>query len=100
MLPVACGDTGVGCEVAVTKQREAEAFLGRLVTDAQMRRAFFCDLDRSLPSQAYDVGPRVIDALRGLGEEPLAVFAATMDRSILRAAIVEVAAPVTQELKI
>lgn len=84
----------------MTKQREAEAFLGRLVTDAQMRRAFFCGLDPSAAGQSYEIGPSIVEALRGLGEEPLADFAATIDRSILRAAVVEAAVPASQELKL
>ncbi len=84
----------------MTKQREAEAFLGRLVTDAQLRKAFFCGPDASLPGKSYAIGPSVLEALRGLGEEPLATFAATIDRSILRAAVVEVAVPVTEGLNL
>lgn len=68
-------------------QRDVESLLGRLVTDADVRRRFFGDPEGTLAREPYHLSAEEIAALVQLGDAPLVAFAATVDASILRASL-------------
>jgi len=68
--------------------RNVEVLIGRLATDATLRKRFAGDpggLLSELTGRGFDLTPVEVDALRGLPPEALLAFADALDRRLRRA---------------
>jgi hypothetical protein len=65
-------------------QRAVERVLGRLVTDASFRSAFFGNASDAVLAHAADLTPDELDALRRVPPEALVALEARLDDRICR----------------